>query len=268
MSIRIEVGKYYKNREGDVVGPMKYIDDGLYQFYPFEDDDGAGYRANGRYDYATFEHMADLVEEVEGPNIQHKDEHGATQAADPRDAEIEKLKINLNRVVSACYDYIEHNRTLRTKVEELEREVDMYNGITLGEVVKERDELRSRITELKEHYNDVIIDLREKLADECEISANFQTMWEEEKSRNLCEGTTPDVCPNCKPKQPTIISSTWQNIYAQLVRQIPEAPQLMVGEIATSKIQVEMSAHLGRIGVLRRDTYSDKTVKTELEPIK
>jgi hypothetical protein len=60
MDMKLEVGKYYKNRKGEKVGPMEG-DTGLYSF-PFMDAKGRTYARNGAYVIGG-NYKLDLIEE-------------------------------------------------------------------------------------------------------------------------------------------------------------------------------------------------------------
>ena len=69
--MKIEAGKYYRNRAGDVVGPMESDDETL---YPFQCN-GLSFTENGVF-YIGSTNGDDLIEEVPSPHVEAGPEYG------------------------------------------------------------------------------------------------------------------------------------------------------------------------------------------------
>lgn len=67
--VKLQVGKWYRRRDGEVVGPVKECNFHRTGKYPFVAG-GSTYTADGRYYYNNNATIFDLVEEVPAPTAQ------------------------------------------------------------------------------------------------------------------------------------------------------------------------------------------------------
>lgn len=71
--MKLELGKYYKSRAGDVYGPLEVNRDGLLQQFPFCCDGDSWTEIGGFRSVGI--HACDLVEEVEAPTAEPAPTH-------------------------------------------------------------------------------------------------------------------------------------------------------------------------------------------------
>ena len=114
--IRLEVGKYYKDREDVVCGPLGASDDGLYQF--IEPEDGLTWTIEGVH-YIDETSSYDLIKEVPNPNQEtEQPKQEETKAKFKEITLTEAIKVlKTSQLVYATTEA--HNRVL----------IDRHNGI-------------------------------------------------------------------------------------------------------------------------------------------
>ena len=106
--LKLEVGKYYEDRDGDIYGPMGARDDNVYQF--MEPEDGLTWTIDGAY-CAGGTSSYDLIKEVPNPN---------QQTEQPNQ---EKTKVKFKEItLTEALEVLKSDSTLYVTDSEIERQ--------------------------------------------------------------------------------------------------------------------------------------------------
>ena len=245
--LKIVEGSFYKRRDGEIIGPLRYIDKGV--SHVFEADsftsDGVkfpiSYYADGSY-WGDCEDELDLVERVPNPNATLPElDQIITDKIKEQDAEIERLEKHATQL---SHD----NVTLRAHIDELEAlqlkaVTQLISADTeIHRLNIERDELRLQADALRTQ-NEAAQDAHQATRDSNKLLNGIRLYLE----AKLAEY-----------EKPKVVKQTWQNVFEDLTG----------GNVYCCREEAnKYGAAEKRIAVLRRDRLSDGTVTCVLEPL-
>lgn len=132
-------------------------------------------------------------------------------------------------------------------------------------IMKQRDQLKARVEELEDvetAYRVVLQDSKRIATERNTLRTQLAAVTAERDENAAHYGYWQNEAMKASEelaayKQPKLVGRTWQI----------NGPRATCGSVFTSRGSAEAHASGTQIGYLRRDTYSDGSVKCELEPV-